>query len=281
MNRLLLRLLRKYMGIQSDSDIPSELKPFIMSCNVALEDLIIQRARAQHSLALVSDELLEKNEEIASNRDQIEQLLFNILPNSIVARVLKEEHVIADTIENTDILFADISQFTTLSAEMGGAKTVTFLNDVFTQFDTIIHTSHLKKVKTIGDCYMATTRLEAKEKKVHVDELVRASEQMIHAFSDICRTFNIVSQLRVGMNTGPVIAGVIGQSVYSYDLWGNTVNIASRLEKMGWGNAIHISEQSYRECSLMMQHRFKSQGPIAIKGKGQMQTYLHTVEVAL
>ena len=280
MNRLLLRLLRKYMGIHTETDIPSDLRPFIMSCNVALDDLIVQRARAQHSLALVSDELLEKNEEIESNHDQIEQLLFNILPNSIVARVLNQEHVIADTIDNTDILFADISGFTTLSAEMGGSKTVSFLNDVFTQFDAIIHTNTLKKVKTIGDSYMATTRLEANEKKVHIDELVRSSEQMIHVFANICQMFNITSQLRVGINTGPVIAGVIGQSVYSYDLWGNTVNVASRLEKMGRGNAIHISEHSYQQCSPLMQHRFNDQGAVSIKGKGHMTTYLYPIEMA-
>ncbi len=278
MNRLLSRLLRKYLAVNSEKEIPKDLQRFIMSCNIAFDDLIIQRARAQHSLALVSDELLEKNEEIEKNKNKIEKLLFNILPKTIVERVLNQEKVIADTISNTDIMFADIANFTKISTKIGVAQTVSFLNEVFTQFDTIISKNNIKKVKTVGDCYMASTRLVEQEKKVNVENIVYSSQEMIRKFLDICGSYNINSKLRIGVNSGTAIAGVIGQSIFSYDLWGNTVNIASRMEKTGIGNAIQVTSRTYKLLPQDIKNQFKARGNTQVKGKGQLYTYISKVK---
>ena len=279
MNRLLERLLRKYLNIHSEEEIPKELNKFIMSCNIAFDDLIIQRARAQHSLALVSDELLEKNEEIEKNKDKIEKLLFNILPHTIIDRVLNQEKVIADTVSNTDIMFADIANFTKISTKIGVAQTVSFLNEVFTQFDTIIYKHNIKKVKTVGDCYMASTRLVEQEEKCHIDNIIYSSQEMIRQFLQVCHAYDINTKLRIGVNSGPVIAGVIGQSIFSYDLWGNTVNIASRMEKTGIGNSIQVTKKTYKLLSKEIQKQFKARGHTQIKGKGKIYTYLNKVKL--
>jgi adenylate cyclase len=276
MNKLLLRLLKKYLDISVQKKIPKSLQSFMAACNTALDDLDIQRARAQHSLQLVSEELLEKNEEIKQNKEEIEKLLYNILPEPIIERVLNKEKTIADFIPDANVMFADIANFTRVSSKIGGEKTVKFLNNLFIIFDKISKKHKIRKIKTIGDCYMAGNNIVNLDKN-STDHLIEASREMINAFSKQDELFGVNSKLRVGINSGPVIAGVIGQSIFSYDLWGNTVNLASRMESSGLGNTIQITKKTYDLLSKENKQLFKPRGYIDIKGKGKVYTYIERI----
>ncbi len=278
MNKLLARLLRKHLNVSSSKEVPTALNKFITSCDIAFDDLAIQQSRAQHALSLVSEELLEKNEEIENNKEKIEKLLFNILPKSIIKRVLNNEPNIADFIPCANVMFADITNFTTISNKIGVSKTVQFLNDIFTVFDEISNKYQIKKIKIIGDCYMAVSGIKT-EQHNHTDAIIHASHDMIINFSKIIVNYNIYSELRIGINSGPIIAGVIGRSIFNYDIWGNTVNMASRMESSGSGNTIQITKKTYSLLSQEIKESFKPRGYIDVKGRRKIYTYTKKVRV--
>ena len=278
MNKLLIRLLRKHLNISSSKEVPISLDKFIASCNIAFDDFTIQQSRAQHALSLVSEELLEKNEEIKNNKEKIETLLFNILPESIIERVLNNESNIADFISCANVMFADITNFTKISNKIGVSKTVQFLNDVFTVFDEISKKYQIKKIKIIGDCYMAVSGIKAVQYN-HTDAIIYASRDMIINFSKIIANYDIHSKLRIGINSGPIIAGIIGRAIFNYDIWGNTVNIASRMESSGSGNTIQITKKTYSLLSQETKKLFKPRGYIDVKGRRKIYTYTKEVRV--
>jgi adenylate cyclase len=278
MNKLLARLLRKHLNVSFSKEVPTSLNKFIMSCDSAFEDLTIQQSRAQHALSLVSEELLEKNEEIKNNKEKIEKLLFNILPESIIKRVLNNESNIADFIPCANVMFADITNFTKISNKIGVSKTVQFLNDIFTVFDEISKKYQIKKIKIIGDCYMAVSGIKA-EQHNHTDAIIYASRDMIINFSKIIVNYDIHSKLRIGINSGPIIAGIIGRSIFNYDIWGDTVNMASRMESSGSGNTIQITKKTYSLLSQETKKLFKPRGYIDVKGSRKIYTYTQKVRV--
>ncbi len=179
-----------------------------------------------------------------------ENLLLNILPPEI-ARVLKNENrIIADHIEQASILFADVVNFTPMSASMSPTELVSLLDEIFSQFDTLVDKYNLEKIKTIGDCYMVASGVP-RPRPDHAQALACLALDMQEYVSQ-----NEIQghqlQFRIGINSGPVVAGVIGRRKFSYDLWGDAVNTASRMESHGAGGTIQITRSTYE----LIQHEF-------------------------
>lgn len=200
-----------------------------------------------------------------------EKLLLNILPNTIAEQLKMEVGAIASRFEEATILFADIVDFTGLSMGMSPNELVNILNEIFSAFDCIAESLELEKIKTIGDAYMVVGGLPNPSLN-HAQATLEMAIQMLETIQAFQRTDGQPFQLRIGINTGPVVAGVIGIKKFSYDLWGDAVNIASRMESHGVVNRIQVSESTYRH--VKDQYEFEDRGSIKIKGRGSMHTYL-------
>lgn len=215
---------------------------------------------------------------LATEHERSEQLLLNILPLSISTRLKGGEQSIADGFAEVSVLFADIVGFTELSARMPPAALVQVLNDVFSRFDELAERLGLEKIKTIGDAYMVAAGLP-NPRPDHAAVTVRMALGMRAALKDLNERKGYGLALRIGVHSGPVVAGVIGKKKFIYDLWGDTVNTASRMESHGIKDAVHISEATAKlvEGSFQLEPR----GSISVKGKGEMVTYLVVDERAI
>jgi adenylate cyclase len=214
--------------------------------------------RERHYLARLEEEKLRS-----------ETLLRNILPDQIVGRLYGGEVVIADRIESVTILFCDIVEFTELASRTAPAQLVSDLNRVFSTFDALSRDLGIEKIKTIGDAYMAAAGLP-EPRSDHAEAVAELALGMLEALDRLNETSEIPFRVRIGMHTGPVVAGVIGMHKFIYDVWGDTVNVASRLEAYSLPGRIHVSEQTRR----VLEHRyeFEPRGNITLRGKGQMET---------
>lgn len=216
--------------------------------------------------------------ELAVQYDKSERLLRNVLPASIATRLLdRPTEPIADQIDEATVLFADIVGFTPLSAKTPPDQLLALLDDVFSRFDTIADRYGIEKIKTIGDAYMAASGVP-KPDADHAANAARAALAMIQAIDDLNRERGLALGLRVGLNTGPVVAGIIGTKRFSYDLWGDVVNTASRMESHGVPHAIHLTATTHRH--LVGRFTLTSRGTLEVKGKGPMETWLLTPEAS-
>lgn len=202
-------------------------------------------------------------------RDKAENLLLNILPPEIAAVLKDRNGVIAEQYPGASVLFADVVDFTPLSASMKPVELVNLLNEVFTGFDALVDRFELEKIKTIGDCYMAAAGVP-RQRPDHAEALVRLALEMraqvaSHTFQGHRLRF------RVGINSGPIVAGVIGRKKFIYDLWGDAVNTASRMESHGKADAIQITRATYE--AIRDAFECEPQGTIAVKGKGPMEIW--------
>lgn len=199
-----------------------------------------------------------------------DKLLHNILPDQIARRLKSDEPVIADNYEAVSVLFADVVDFTPMSADMPPAQLVGLLNDVFSTFDGFVKDLGLEKIKTVGDGYMAAAGVPA-ARRDHAHAIAELALRMRDHVSVHHFTGHRIS-LRIGINSGPVVAGVVGTHKFAYDLWGDVVNMASRMESEGVPGSIQITPATYE----LLRHEFvcEPRGPITVKGKGEMKTYL-------
>jgi class 3 adenylate cyclase len=200
-----------------------------------------------------------------------EGLLLNILPRSIAERLKHDPGVIAEAHEAVTVLFADVVDFTPFAERTGPAQVVSVLDGIFSEFDGLARRHGLEKIKTIGDAYMAAAGLP-EPRPDHAEAMAEMALEMREAFARLCRPLGVDLALRVGMDSGPVIAGVIGRDKFIYDLWGDTVNTASRMESHGLPGEIQVSEGSYR--LLRDRYAFEDRGEIDVKGKGRLRCYL-------
>lgn len=209
-------------------------------------------------------------DELRHERQKTERLLFNVLPQSIAERLKRGKSTIADHFTNVTVLFADIVNFTTFSAQVTPYQLVSNLNQIFSAFDYLVEQYGLEKIKTYGDAYMAVGGLPTpRPDHAHaIAELALAMQETIQDFQD--HTGEPFS-LRIGINTGPVVAGVIGTKKFSYDLWGDTVNIASRMESEGIPGKIQVTDSTH--TALQSKYLLEPRGTISIKGRGSMMTY--------
>ncbi|MEW5856002.1 MAG: adenylate/guanylate cyclase domain-containing protein [Cyanobacteriota bacterium] len=218
-------------------------------------------------------EALESSlKELKAEREKAEGLLHNILPQAIAERLKKEQHtIIADNFAEVTVLFADIVGFTQLAAHTSPVELVNLLNQIFSAFDQLAEQHGLEKIKTIGDAYMVVGGLPI-PRTDHAEAIAEMALDMQKAID----RFNAINgeefNIRIGINTGPVVAGVIGLKKFIYDLWGDTVNTASRMESHGITGSIQVTAATYQ--LLQDKYQWKERGAIQVKGKGEMTTYL-------
>jgi class 3 adenylate cyclase len=204
------------------------------------------------------------------NREN-EALLLNILPGEIAARLKGGEHGIADSFADVSVLFGDLVGFTALSSKTSATEIVEILNGLFSRFDHAAKELGIEKIKTIGDCYMAVCGLP-KACPDHADRMARMALRMVEATRQYGEEKGLNLQMRIGINSGHVVAGVIGKSKFIYDLWGDTVNIASRMESTGVPGQIQVTRSVYER--LKDGFEFESRGAIQVKGKGEIEAWL-------
>lgn len=202
-------------------------------------------------------------------REKSERLLLNILPQPIAER-LKQQQSSIDRFDEATILFADIVGFTELSAHLTPTELVNLLNEIFSRFDDLADHHRLEKIKTIGDAYMVVGGIPT-HRHDHAEAIADMALDMQRAIAQLSTIHNQPLQIRIGINTGPVIAGVIGMKKFIYDLWGDAVNIASRMESQGVAGDIQMTAAVYDR--LNDRYYCEPRGPLQIKGKGVMMTY--------
>jgi PAS domain S-box-containing protein len=204
-------------------------------------------------------------------QEKSERLLLNVLPQQIVQKLKQGTGSIATRFDEVTILFADIVDFSSFAARVSAAELVNLLNQIFSAFDLLAEKYGLEKIKTIGDAYMVVGGLPSyqADHAVLVAEMAIAMQREISKF---IRDDGVPFRLRIGINSGPVVAGVIGIKKFIYDLWGDSVNIASRMESQGLAGSIQVTEQTY--VLLRDRYVFERRGEISIKGKGEMITYI-------
>jgi class 3 adenylate cyclase len=215
----------------------------------------------------------EKTELIEQKNRENEALLLNILPGEIAARLKNGESEIADSFADVTVLFGDIVGFTALSSKTPAAEIVLMLNGLFSMFDQVAGELGIEKIKTIGDCYMAVCGLP-RPCSDHADRMARMALRMMDATELYGQEKGLNLQLRIGLNSGPVVAGVIGATKFIYDLWGDTVNLASRMESTGVPAQIQVTRSVYER--LKESYEFESRGIVQVKGKGEIEAwFLH------
>jgi adenylate cyclase len=208
--------------------------------------------------------------QIQHEREKSDHLLKSILPEAIAERLKKGEGSIADGLPNVSVLFADIVGFTNLSARVSPQELVEMLNVVFSAFDTLTQNHGLEKIKTIGDAYMVAGGL-LNSRPDHLAAMARLGLEMTDEIKRCADFLGADLNIRIGLNCGEATAGVIGQNKFAYDLWGDTVNTASRMESHGEPGRVHCSAAVYE--ALKDEFAFEDRGEMEVKGKGRMKTY--------
>jgi guanylate cyclase len=199
-----------------------------------------------------------------------ENLLLNILPRSIADRLKDETQPIADHFGSASILFADVAEFTPWSERLPPAEVVGYLDRLFSHFDELAEGYALEKIKTIGDCYMVAAGVPT-PRPDHARALALMALDMLEAMRSHEEVAHLGHELRIGINSGPVVAGVIGRKRFLYDLWGDAVNTASRMESHGTPGRIQITRATYE--LLADEFEFEPRGTIEVKGKGEVEAW--------
>jgi class 3 adenylate cyclase len=216
-------------------------------------------------------ELRDKSIVIESKNRENEQLLLNVLPAPIAGRLREGEKNIADGFDNITVAFADIVDFTRLSSGIPPATLVELLNGLFSRFDEAALELGVEKIKTVGDAYMVVCGLPVPVSD-HARRIVRMAIRMVYITREHALETKVAMKMRVGVNSGPVVAGVIGKSKYIYDLWGDTVNVASRMESTGLPDAIQVTRPVYE--ALKDEFDLEPRGLIEVKGKGSVEAWI-------
>jgi class 3 adenylate cyclase len=207
---------------------------------------------------------------LLAEQERSEGLLLNVLPAPIADRLKQGEEVIADRFPEVTVLFADLVDFTASSDRSSPERVVQVLADLFTAFDRLAARHGLEKIKTVGDAYMVAGGLPVPRP----DHAEAVAEMALAVREEAGRHRDPAGrplQVRIGIDSGPVVAGVIGTAKFSYDLWGDTVNTASRMESIGVPGCIQVTERAYRR--LRDRYRFERRGPVQVKGKGELVTW--------
>ena len=228
---------------------------------------IVQARVKTHLMLKLAREKLQEEQQLS------ERLLLNILPAPIASRLKQGEKAIADNYGEVTVLFADIVNFTPISAHMTPSRLIEMLNRVFSLFDQLAENHGLEKIKTIGDGYMVVGGLP-QPRPDHVEAIADMALEMQRGIATQTDDAGHPLALRIGIATGPVVAGVVGTAKFSYDVWGDTVNTASRMETHGCTGRIQVTAAVYER--LRDKYQFEARGVIQVKNIGDMTTYLLT-----
>ncbi len=250
------------------NNLPMLLGLFLFVANIAVVSTV--------AFVLLYSFVGQKNTALGLLRieqEKSENLLLNILPKEIAAILKNENRTIADHYDGASILFADMVNFTPMSAEMTPVEMVELLNEIFSHFDGLVEKYNLEKIKTVGDCYMVAAGVP-RPRPDHAQALTHLALEMCAFLKS--RTFKASRPVdfRIGINSGSVLAGVIGRKKFIYDLWGDAVNTASRMESHGSGGAIQITRATYD----LIKDDFvcEPRGTVNVKGKGEMDVWFVT-----
>jgi class 3 adenylate cyclase len=200
-----------------------------------------------------------------------ERLLLNVLPKPVAARLKREEGIIADAFQDVTVLFADIVDFTPLAERLSAEEVVALLDHVFARWDVLAAEHGVEKIKTIGDAYMVAGGIPL-PRDDHAEAIAELALRMRPEVKRLAATAGLELEVRIGIDTGPVVAGVIGRAKFIYDLWGDTVNTASRMESHAQPGTIQVTERTH--ARLRERYELHPRGNIEVKGKGTMTPYL-------
>lgn len=237
--------------------------------------------RLKREKALLEAKVNERTEELSKEKERSEQLLLNILPPETAAELKEYGRATARSYESATVLFADIRGFTEIAGSMAAEKVVSLLDEYFHAFDDITEHYQLEKIKTIGDAYLCAGGLSQNGTHIAAD-VVRAALAMQAAVRKLKKEHISIQEpyfeLRIGINTGPVVAGVVGVKKFAYDIWGDTVNTAARMEQSSEAGKVNISKATYE----LVKNAFecKPRGLVEVKGKGEMEMYFVEREIA-
>lgn len=206
-----------------------------------------------------------------AERARADALLLNVLPSSIATRLKESQDVIADHFESATILFADIVGSTPLFAKLSPEEAVDFLNLVFSRFDSLLESRGVEKVRTIGDAYMVVAGAPT-PREDHAEAVCSLALAMVDAISSLRTPTGEELQFRFGINSGPMVGGIIGTQRFHYDLWGDTVNVAARMESQGTPGRVQVTQAT--RSLLPTGWELEARGPINVRGRGQMETFL-------
>jgi class 3 adenylate cyclase len=257
------RLMNVQKELERQNQILEEQSVTIELANGELQEKNIRLKTTLSEIGFLNDILDDE-------RRKAQDLLLNILPQPIAFRLQSGEELIADKFDKVTVLFADIVGFTELSARVSATMIVKILNELFSRFDGLLDNHKVEKIKTIGDCYMLASGIPIAHPQHAAICAAMALDMQQTLLDYVAETGHPIS-MRIGLHCGPVVAGVIGVKKFIYDLWGDTVNTASRMESHGTAGKIHCSEAVFLE--LFDTHVFEPRGEIEVKGKGSMKTY--------
>ncbi|MFD2823682.1 adenylate/guanylate cyclase domain-containing protein [Lacinutrix iliipiscaria] len=237
-----------------------------------IDALKAKNNRLQELVTIRTKELEEKSDLLRKEKEKTELLLYNILPRKIARELIAKGKIATVRHENVSVIFTDFMGFTQIASTVSAKKIVKELNEIFFHFDDLIREESLEKIKTIGDSYMAVCGLPEADDK-HAYKCVRVAKKMQNFIQNRNKTNDIEWKMRVGIHSGPVVAGIVGKDKFAYDLWGNTVNVASRLETAGLEGKVNISHDTYELLKGDPIFTFESRGKINTKGKGEVEMY--------
>ncbi len=247
------------------SPVPVWFSTLMLILNIAVGGTIVFTL-----LALFAKQRLDALAALRVEQDKAENLLLNILPKSIADRLRGNTQTIADSFTSASILFADVVDFTPFAQRLPASEVVGILDRLFTHFDSLAERYGLEKIKTIGDCYMVAAGVPT-PRSDHATAIARMAVDMREAMRDADAIGDLGLELRIGINSGPVVAGIIGRKRFLYDLWGDAVNTASRMESHGSPGQIQITRATYE----LLKDDFvcEPRGTLEVKGKGAMETW--------
>ncbi|MCA9657651.1 MAG: GAF domain-containing protein, partial [Myxococcales bacterium] len=231
----------------------------------ALLDEGLRRANAE-----LEEQVARRTRELVAAVERSDKLLLNTLPQPIARRLKAGEERIAESFDDVTVLFADLVGFTERAAETDAEALVELLGQVFTALDAISDRFGVEKIKTIGDAYMVVAGVPT-PRADHLEAMADTALAIVDAVAEVGASLGTSLEIRVGMHSGPVVAGIIGTRKFAYDLWGDTVNTASRMESHGLPGRIHVAEPIY--LALRDRFDFDSRGEVEVKGLGPMRTY--------
>jgi class 3 adenylate cyclase len=265
---------------QQDYVFPQQIKPglaegFYLACNLGLVLILYWIAFVfENAKDMALQNLSNKNVELAKEKKKSDDLLLNILPASVAEELKETGGSKAGLFENVSVLFLDIVDFTLIGEDLSPQELVNELNHCFTLFDNLVTKNQMEKIKTVGDSYIAVSGLPA-ERANHAEIAVDTALDMMEVIEkygeDRRKANKPYFQFRAGIHSGPLVAGIVGIKKFAYDIWGDTVNIAARMEQNGEGGKVNISNQTYE----LVKHKFQTEvrGKLPAKNKGDIEMY--------
>ena len=248
-----------FSGTQPSIEISEWVQNILGLSNIIGSLLILGLPMAMYSFFLVQE------------REKSERLLLNIMPKEIADKLKQNDNLIAIENQSISVLMADIVSFTKLANSISAEKLVDFLNKMFSDFDEVVEKFGVEKIKTVGDAYMVVSGLP-RERNDHAQVLINVAQRFLEIAAEYEDHKGNPIELRIGINSGPAVSGVIGKSKFAFDVWGDTINTAARLESYGMTGKLHLSETTFN--SLKEKPDVPIVREIEMKGKGLMKTYL-------